>query len=169
MNITSPSPVHRGYTLLVAWASKLQSPLLLALRLYWGWQFVGSGLAKLQDHTKFTELFMGWHVPLPGLNVWMAGTTECVGGGLLLIGLASRLTAIPLIFTMIVAYLTAELETVQGIFSDPDKFVTATPFLFLLVCVIVLAFGPGVFSVDYLLARCCGRGAGVDGDRPRPV
>ena len=66
---------------------------------------------------------------------------------------------------MIVAYLTAEWETVQAIFAvtvrdganvwtpDTSKFTEATPFLFLLACLIVLAFGPGVFSIDYLLAR----------------
>ncbi len=166
MNDTSlSSRIQHAYTLLVVWASKLQSPLLLALRLYWGWQFFGTGTAKLHDHQAFTERFMGWHIPLPGLSVWLAGTTECVGGLLLLVGLAARLTAIPLIFTMLVAYLTAELESVQGIFSDPDKFVSASPFLFLLVCLIVLAFGPGVFSIDYLLSRWFGGGRGAVGRR----
>jgi putative oxidoreductase len=154
MSITTPSsPVHRVYALLVVWASRLQSPLLLAIRLYWGWHFFRTGLAKLQDHMTFTEQFIGFHVPLPGLSVWLAGTTECAGGLLLLIGLASRLAAVPLIFTMIVAYLTADLEAVQGIFSAPDKFLEAAPFLFLFACLIVLAFGPGVFSIDHLLAR----------------
>src|SRR4051794_17880892 len=114
-NLSLTSRIQHAYALLVLWASKLQSPLLLALRLYWGWQFFGTGSAKLQDHQAFTERFMGWHIPLPGLSVWLAGTTECVGGLLLLVGLASRLTALPLIFTMVVAYLTAEYESVQGI------------------------------------------------------
>jgi uncharacterized membrane protein YphA (DoxX/SURF4 family) len=52
---------------------------------------------------------------------------------------------------MIVAYLTADFETVSGIFSDPDKFVKADPFPFLLTALIVFAFGPGRFSVDALL------------------
>jgi putative oxidoreductase len=38
-------------------------------------------------------------------------------------------------------------------FSDPDKFVQAAPFPFLLTALIVLAFGPGLFSVDALLKR----------------
>jgi uncharacterized membrane protein YphA (DoxX/SURF4 family) len=52
---------------------------------------------------------------------------------------------------MIVAYLTADFETVSGIFSDPDKFVKADPFPFLLNALIVFVFGPGRFSVDALL------------------
>ena len=152
-NPPASSPLHRGYAFLVTAASYLQSPLLLAIRLFWGWQFIGTGLAKLQGHDAFVEHFAEWHVPLPSLSVWMAGTTEFVGGALLLIGLASRLASIPLIGTMVVAYVTAEPEALHAIFEDPDKFMGATPFLFLFACVIILAFGPGVFSVDYLLGR----------------
>ncbi len=50
---------------------------------------------------------------------------------------------------MIVAYLTAHAGDVTDIYS----FVTAPPFLNLLTCVLVLLFGPGVFSVDYLVGR----------------
>jgi putative oxidoreductase len=154
MNLTSPSsPVHRGYALLVRWASMLQSPLLLLIRLYWGWQFCEAGWGKLHTHGDVTEYFMSLHIPLPGLNAWMVGVTECGGGLLLLLGLATRLAALPLIATMIVAYLTAEREALDVIFSDPSKFTGATPFLFLMACLTVLAFGPGVFSVDYLLGR----------------
>ena len=83
----------------------------------------------------------------------LAGSTECFGGLLLLAGLASRLISIPLAFTMCVAYATAEHEALAGIFKDPDKFTGATPFLFLLTVLIVLAFGPGVFSLDWLIGR----------------
>lgn len=54
---------------------------------------------------------------------------------------------------MTVAYLTADFEAVSNIFSDPDKFVKADPFPFLLTALIVLVFGPGRFSVDALRAR----------------
>jgi len=139
---------RRTYTLLVKYAAHLQSPLLLALRLYCGWQFTQTGFGKLSHLSDTTEFFASLHIPLPGLNAAMAGTTECVGGALLLVGLISRLAALPLIVTMIVAYLTAEIDTVKVIFSDPDKFIGATPFLFLLTSLVVLAFGPGGFSVD---------------------
>ena len=52
-----------------------------------------------------------------------------------------------------VAYGTAHIEEVKGMFSDPDAFVTAAPFLFLLASVIVFTFGPGKFSIDELLRR----------------
>jgi len=144
---------RRGYRLLIKGSSWLQSPLLLALRLYWGWQFFGTGKGKLMNPAKVTEYFQSLHIPLPSFNVYLAGSTECFGGLLLLVGLGSRLVCLPLLFTLAVAYLTAEIDSVKVIFSDPDKFVTATPFLFMEACAIVLAFGPGKFSLDYLLER----------------
>ncbi len=145
------SLTRAGYDMLVKGASHLQSPLLFVIRLYWGWSFFQTGLGKLQNLGKTTEFFQSLGIPLPGLNAAMAGTTECIGGLLLLVGLASRLAALPLIVTMIVAYLTAELETVKNIFSEPDKFLAADPFLFLLAAVLVLVFGPGAFSLDRLI------------------
>ena len=58
---------------------------------------------------------------------------------------------------MTVAYLTADFEAVSNIFSDPDKFVKADPFPFLLTALIVLIFGPGRFSVDALLKWRAGK------------
>jgi putative oxidoreductase len=54
---------------------------------------------------------------------------------------------------MIVAYFTADFEAVSNMLSDPDKFVKADPFPFLLTALIIYAFGPGEFSMDALLKR----------------
>ncbi|HVJ56484.1 MAG TPA: hypothetical protein VM574_01480, partial [Terrimicrobiaceae bacterium] len=48
---------------------------------------------------------------------------------------------------------TADYEALTSIFSDPDKFVAAAPFPFLLSALLVLAFGPGAISVDALIER----------------
>ena len=134
-------------------ASGLQSPLLLALRLYWGWSFAQTGWGKLTHLEKTTAFFESLNLPLPKLNAIAAGSTECLGGMLLALGLFARPASVPLIFCMIVAYVTADSEALHAIFSEPDKFLEAAPFLFLLAAVIVLAFGPGKFSLDALLGR----------------
>ena len=149
--------LSRWYQLLVRAASNCQSALLLAIRLYWGWQFCQTGWGKLHNLSQVSEFFGSLGIPFPMFNATLAGATECFGGLFLLLGVASRLAAIPLIFTMIVAYATADKEAVQAIFSDPDKFVTATPFLFLLASAIVLVFGPGKVSVDYAIERYLAR------------
>lgn len=147
------SVFQKAYGRLVKAASLLQSPLLLIIRLYWGWQFFEDGLGKLKNYDKVLGFFQNWHVPFPSLSLYLAASTQCVGGLLLLIGVASRLVSLPLIFVMIVAYLTAEHEALESIFSNPDKFVSADPFLFLFASLIVLVFGPGKFSVDWVLSK----------------
>jgi len=142
-----------AYETLVLAASHLQSALLLGIRLYWGFQFAQTGWGKLRHLSDTAEFFGSLGLPFPMANAALAGATECFGGVLLLVGLGSRLISIPLIFTMIVAYSTADKEALQAIFSDPDKFVTATPFLFLFASLIVLVFGPGKASLDHFLDK----------------
>ena len=141
------------YNVWVKAVSCLQSPLLLAMRLYWGWQFFQTGKGKLMNLDRTASFFQSLNIPHPHLNAIMAGSTECFGGLCLLLGLGSRVLTIPLIFTMIIAYVTAESDALHAIFSAPDKFVTATPFEFMLTAIIVLVFGPGKFSLDYLIGR----------------
>jgi putative oxidoreductase len=140
-------------TVLAKVAAFLPDPLLLAIRLYWGWQFFQTGKGKLMNLDNTTSFFIDLSIPFPTLNAILAGSTECFGGLLLLTGFASRLTAVPLIFTMVVAYLTADRDKVTSLFDDPDAFVTAAPFLFLFAAVIVFTFGPGRFSVDARIGR----------------
>lgn len=134
----------------------LQPVLLFLMRLWWGWSFFVAGKGHLSDIDSTAAQFAKWGVPLPKLNVILAGSTECVGGLLLLVGLCSRLISVPLMFTMLVAYLTADREAFFAFFSDTDKFVSATPFQFLLTCLIVFAFGPGVISLDALIFKKAG-------------
>jgi putative oxidoreductase len=141
------------YHLLTATGLLLQSPLLLAVRLYWGWQFFLTGRGKLTHLERTAAFFHTLHIPFPAFSACLAGATECFGGLLLLVGLGSRLISIPLMFVLVVAYLTTDLEVVKNTFHDPDKFVTATPFLFLLAVCLVFVFGPGMFSLDWLIAR----------------
>lgn len=152
----SKNPLFRLAALLYGWIIKiaeycLQPLFLLIVRLYWGWQFFGTGKGKLMDIPKVTGFFQSLHISYPGVNAYIAGSTECFGGLLLLIGLASRVITVPLIFTMIIAYITASPDAVKNIFSNPDGFTGADPFLFFLAAVIVFIFGPGPLSVDGLI------------------
>jgi putative oxidoreductase len=133
--------------------SVLQSLLLLIIRLYWGWAFFLTGKGKLMDLERVTGFFQSLGIPLPHAQAMLAGATECCGGLLLLAGFCSRLISIPLTILLTVAYLTADFDKVKMIFSEPDKFLTADPFLFLFAVVPVFAFGPGKFSVDWLIKR----------------
>jgi len=147
----------KAYGWLNCGGSLLQAPLLLAMRLYWGWSFFQTGKGKLMDLPKVTGFFQSLGIPFPHQQAILAACTECFGGLLLAVGLASRLISIPLTVVMIVAYVTAESDALKAIFSDPDKFTGATPFLFLLTLLIVIAFGPGAFSLDWVIAKLYGK------------
>jgi putative oxidoreductase len=134
--------------LLVKIGRLLQTPVLLVIRLYWGWQFFLTGKGKLMNLDKTTKFFTSLNIPAPHLNAIMASSTECIGGLLLLLGLFSRFTSGALICVMSVALFTADHDAVVGIFSDPDKFLATDPFLFLYAAVIVFCFGPGRAALD---------------------
>ena len=106
----------------------------------------------MADLDKVAAFFTDLHIPLPRINAMVAGSIECFGGLLLLVGLFSRVITVPLMFTMVIAYVTADQEAVQSMFSDPDKFTSAAPFLFLFASLIVFTFGPGKLSADGLLS-----------------
>lgn len=145
--------IEKLYRLLIAAASALQSPFLLAVRLYWGWQFVQDGWGKLNNLKKVTEFFTSLGLPAPGLTAAFIGGLELVGGVLLALGLGSRLIALLLTGNMLTAYIAADREALFSVFSDPDKFYGATPYTYLFASVIVLVFGPGKFSLDAWLAK----------------
>ena len=140
-----------AYSWFVKAANWLQSPLLLLVRFYWGWQFWQSGVGKLHDISKTVDFFTSLGIPLPAFNAHFVALLEAGGGILLFVGLASRLIALPLAFDMMVAYITADREALGSIISDPGKFYNADPFTFLLSSLIILVFGPGWFSLDTII------------------
>jgi len=136
-----------------ALVSLLQSPFLLLVRLYWGWQLVQSGWGKLHHLDKVTEFFTSLNLPMPAQMAVFISCVEFFGGLFLAIGLFSRITALVLTINMVMAYITADREALLSFFSDPDKFYAAAPYVFLIASLIILIFGPGKFCVDHLLRR----------------
>lgn len=126
----------------------LQPIFLLAVRLFWGWQFFKSGFGKLEDLDGLATYFQTLDIPFPTISAYLASITEMVGGLFLLIGFFSRVVAIPLIFTMLVALFTAHYDVTSQILEDPVAFTNQSAFTFLLASAIILIFGPGFFSID---------------------
>jgi putative oxidoreductase len=137
----------------LALVSQLQSPFLLLVRLYWGWQLIESGWGKLHNLDKVTQFFASLNLPMPAQMAVFISCIELFGGIFLAIGLFSRMTALVLTINLLMAYVTADREALFSIFSDPDKFYAAAPYTFLIASLIVLIFGPGKFCMDYLLRR----------------
>ena len=128
--------------------SYAQSPLLLFLRIYWGWQLWQSGWGKLHNLDKVTEFFTSLNIPAPAQMALFIACVEFFGGILFALGAFSRVTSLILTVNLTMAYLLADREALFSIFSDPDKFTAAAPFNFLVASLIVLIFGAGKISVD---------------------
>lgn len=131
----------------------LSSPLLLVVRLYWGWQFAQTGWGKLHNLSHVRDFFQSLGIPAPGIMAPAIGALELFGGILLILGLATRLTGLLLAANMLTAYITADREALSSVLSDPGKFYNADPFTFMFAAVIVLVFGAGALSLDALLTR----------------
>lgn len=134
-------------------ADGLRSPLILLTRLYWGWQFAETGWGKIGNIAKVTDFFTTLGIPFPGLNAHFIAGLEFGGGILMAVGLFSRPIGFLLTANMLVAYITADREALFSFLSDPDKFTGASPFTFLVASLVLLAAGPGLFSVDAWLKR----------------
>jgi putative oxidoreductase len=132
--------------------SYLQSPFLLFVRLYWGWQLAQSGWGKLHHLPNVTEFFASLGLPMPAQMAVFIACVEFFGGIFLALGLLSRITGLVLTVNMTMAYAIGDREALLSFLSDPDKFIAAAPFAFLIVSLIVLIFGAGRISVDTALA-----------------
>ncbi|HMD31266.1 MAG TPA: DoxX family protein [Candidatus Acidoferrales bacterium] len=146
--------LRKAYGLFERGADLLQSPLLLVIRVFWGWQLAQSGWGKLHNINMVVDYFTTLNLPHPALFARAVSALELVGGALLLLGLCSRPIALILTGNMIGAYITADSEAWHSFFAeDSGPFFAAAPFAFLMVSILVLVFGSGLFSADALIAR----------------
>ena len=130
------------------------SPTLARLTV--GLVFFDSGWAKLHDLPKVTNYFADLGIPAPAFQARFASTAEFVCGGLLLLGLATRFAAVPLIIVMCVAIRTALWSQVEGL----STLVGLTEFAYIALLVWLATDGPGPFSLDHLIASARQRGVG---------
>ena len=133
--------------------SLLQSPFLLVVRLYWGWQFAQTGWSKLHNLAKITNYFASLNIPFPAANAHFIAGLEFFGGLLLIVGLGTRLVGLLLAANMMVAYWKGDHDALVSIFSDPGKFYVADPYTFLFASLLVLIFGAGWLSLDALILK----------------
>ena len=140
-------------------ANHAQSPLLLLIRLYWGWQFMQDGWGKLTHLERITQFFTSLSLPAPGATALFVSLVELIGGALFTFGLATRLVSLVLFINMTVAYLSVPDDRVNfsHIFSNPSDFYGATPYTYWFAALLILVFGPGAFALDRLLTRFSAR------------
>jgi putative oxidoreductase len=127
---------------------------LLAIRLILGVVFLYHGSQKLfgafggPGLTGFSGYLASLGVPAPGVNAVLAASAEFFGGAFLLVGLFTRLAAIPLAATMTVAILSVHSKGFNASTGGMEY-----PLTLLVVAIGLALTGAGGLSLDALLAR----------------
>ncbi len=125
-----------------------QIPGYMLIRLILGYVFLVAGLQKFvfpdeMGPGRFIE--MGF--PAPEFTAYFVGFFETLGGLLILIGLASRLAAIPLAITMVVAIITTKIpQLADGFWTFAHA--ARLDISMLLTSIFVIYNGSGRNSVD---------------------
>ncbi len=139
----------------------------LLIRLMAGAVFLSEGIQKfLEPATRGEGRFERIGLPASEVLGPFVGATEIVCGSLLLLGLLTRLAAIPLIMTMLVAIVTTKIPILlghaywglqlrelssYGFWSMAHE--SRTDFAMLLGATFLLIVGAGPLALDALLAR----------------
>ena len=118
-------------------------------RLTLGIVFFNSGRGKLSGLPQVIEYFQNLGIPVPQLQAPVAAWTELICGGLLILGLFSRLASVPLMLTMVVAILTARKAEIEGI----GGLLTLVEYLYILLLAGIGISGPGPLSLDRLIFK----------------
>ena len=125
----------------------------LLVRLFLGYFFFETGWSKVGNLDAMAERFTGWGIPFPAFNAALSGYTELIGGALIMLGLATRLAAIPLGINMVVAILVVNIKKVTGL----DEFVELSEPLYALCFLWLFFSGPGWVSLDHMFSTRCRR------------
>jgi len=134
---------------------RLQCALLLAIRLYWGFQFMQDGWGKLTHLDKVSDFFASLSLPAPHIAAMGVASVEFFGGLFFFCGILSRLTSLVLFVNMTMAYLSVPDDRINfsHILSKPEDFYGASPYTYWFAALLILILGPGVIAVDTLLKR----------------
>jgi putative oxidoreductase len=137
----------------VAAALAFLPPLLTRLVIGQAFYFTGQG--KLANPDNVVGFFTELGIPFPAANAAFVSRLEYYGGMLLIVGLATRLVALLLSSTMVVALATAHrADVIAAVHGVGDKVLTDFPALVYLMFVLwLVVFGPGKISLDALVSR----------------
>ena len=145
--------LERGKDFVLGLAEKLKWSVPLLARIVIGSVFIQAGWGKLNDLESVIDFFRSLGIPAPELQAPFVAVVEFGGGIFILLGFFTRLFALPLMGTMVVAILTAKLSEFTGPF---DLFGTQE-FDYIVLLLTLFVFGAGPLSIDqFICKRCAG-------------
>jgi len=166
------------------WAWVLRPPVegpraTVVIRLMAGAVFFWEGILKFVYVNQGVGRFGKIGIPFPLVTAPFVGWLEIVGGLLLILGLGTRLVAIPFIVEMLVAMLSTKPRLFLGTLplplppAPPQTGIWAvlheirSEYAQIMSCAFLLVSGPGPWSLDAPLTKLLSR-RGTSTDRPAP-
>ncbi len=168
--MSAPATVKNAISLGLRIAATLSFVAPLLTRIALGNEFFLTGSGKIENIDNFTSFFVDLGIPFPALNAAFVARLEYYGAILLVVGLLTRLAAAGLLSTMVVALLTADkADFLQAWSPSTEKGpLDIAPFVNLLLLLWLVISGPGLVSLDALLARWLGIGGNEPPQTPQP-
>jgi len=137
------------YNKFVEGAGKLRDIPLLLFRLILAVGFYEPAMMKVKNLSGVAEWFGSMNYPLPMISASISMVTEVSGIVLLILGLGSRLIAMPMMFIMVIATFTVHIS--NGFPAGDNGF--EIPLYYFLMLFALVVYGSGKFSVDYLISK----------------
>lgn len=124
-------------------------------RLVAGFAFLTSGRGKFENMENTVNYFTDLGIPFPEANAAFVAWLEYYGGMLLLVGALTRIVALLLSSTMVVALFSAHRDDLMQALGRTGEIGLSDlpPFVLLVFLLWLVVRGPGVLSIDALLKR----------------
>ena len=137
------------YNKFVEGTKKLRDIPLLLFRLILAVGFYETAMMKVKNLSGVAEWFGSMNYPLPMVSASISMVTEVSGIILLILGLGSRLIALPMMFIMVIATFTVHIS--NGFAAGENGF--EIPLYYFLMLFALVVYGSGKYSVDYLIGK----------------
>lgn len=134
------------------WSERASKSVVL-IRILVGWVFLSEGIQKfLFPEALGVGRFVKIGIPWPQVLAPFVGVTEIVCGGLILVGLITRLATVPLIIDIVVALYSTKIVAFakNGFWGTLHE--ARTDLSMLLGLIFLLLVGGGAWSLDGRLA-----------------
>jgi putative oxidoreductase len=155
--MAAPAPVQRAVRLGLRAAAALAFLAPLVTRVTMGHAFFLTGRGKLENFETTVEFFASQNIPFPAANAAFVSRLEYYGGILLVLGLLTRLVAAGLASTMLVALWTERAQFFESWKPTGELGPTdISPWVFFLLLSWLVFYGPGLLSLDRIVARWLG-------------